>query len=93
MSDNLVTIEGLHRKEKGKSYCTKLRAKGRLPANILEGGKSISIEIDPKWLSKAWLGGKKFNLKLDGKARVVRIQELQINAVKRTPLHVDLMFE
>lgn len=49
------------------------------------------IEIDPKFLSVAWKGDKKFTLHLEGKEIPVIIKELQINSVKRTPLHVDLM--
>ena len=93
MSGNeLVTIEGKLREETGKGAARKLRAAGMIPANLLEKGKATSISIDPKWLSKAWQNGKQFNLVLDGATKKVTIKELQINAVKRSALHVDLMY-
>jgi len=91
MSD-LVTISAEKREEKGKGYCRKLRAKGLIPANIIGKAASTSIELDPKWLSKAWKSGKQFNLELGGETKLVKIQELQLNAVKRTAVHVDLMY-
>lgn len=87
-----VTIEGNIRTGFGKGYSRKLRAKGLIPGNILDNAKSTSIELNPKWLSKAYLGGKEFDLVLDGKTSRVRIHELQLNPVKRSALHVDLMY-
>ncbi len=89
----LVTIEGKLRSETGKNFCRRLRAQGKIPANILVGSKSQLIELEAKLLSKAWKGSdRKFNLSLDGVTKVVKIQELQINPVKRAPLHADLMY-
>lgn len=91
MSD-LVTIEATRREVKGKNNCRKLRSAGLIPANLLDKSGALSLQLDPKWLPKAWKSGKQFNLTFEGKTRLVKIQELQINAVKRTALHVDLMY-
>ncbi|MBP9708117.1 MAG: hypothetical protein KBD78_10750 [Oligoflexales bacterium] len=85
-----VVIEGRSRTGTGKGYARKLRKTGFVPANLCIKGKSEMIEIDNKWLSKAWLNGKTFQLNLSGKSQNVRIGELQLHPVKRLALHVDL---
>ncbi len=91
MSD-LITIEGSAREPAGKSQARKLRREGKIPAVILAKGGNTNIVIDPKWLHKAYkTEGRVFNLSLQGKVQKVKIQELQLDPVKRVPLHVDLM--
>ncbi len=90
--EELLEIPGWKRTESGKGYARKIRRQGKIPANILDKAQSEMIELDPKWLSKAWKSGKKFSLNLDGKTRTVTIKELQIDPVKRAPLHVDLVY-
>lgn len=92
MSENLVTIEAAVREQTGKEYARKLRKAGKIPANLIEKGKSTNLELDPKWLGKAYKDGKQFNLLLNGETKLVKIQEVHLDAVKRVPLHVDLMF-
>lgn len=92
MSD-LVTIEATKREKSGKGYSRKIRANDLIPANLMQKGQpSLSLELNPKLLPKAWKSGKQFNLVLDGQTRVVKIHELQINPVKRNALHVDLIY-
>ena len=91
-SAELVRINGRQRSATGKGACRRLRAEGKVPGNILEKSQSIPVELDGKLLPKAWKAGRKFSLNLEGQERVVRIQELQINPVRRTALHVDLMY-
>jgi ribosomal protein L25 (general stress protein Ctc) len=88
MSD--VTIAATTRTVSGKGNCRKLRAAGQVPAVLNTGGKSTLLALDPKLLSKAWQGGKKFVLDLGGQKSNVKITELQIHPVRRLPLHVDL---
>jgi large subunit ribosomal protein L25 len=88
MSD--VTIAATARTKSGKGNSRKLRAAGKIPAVLNGKGKSTLLELDPKLLSKAWLGGKKFNLDFNGKTTPVTISELQIDPVRRLALHVDL---
>ncbi len=86
-----VVIEGKPRNETGKSYTRKLRRAGRVPAVLNTKGKSTLLEIDPKWLSRAWRdGGRQFHLEFQGQKSLVKIVELQIDPVKRVALHVDL---
>lgn len=93
MGDRIeVTIEANLRTAKGKSYTRKLRRAGKVPAVLLENGKSTLLELDPKFVSKAWkLGERKFNMLLDGKSTPVRIHELQVDPVKRHCVHLDLI--
>ncbi len=88
-----ITIDAKQREKAGKNHCRKLRATGKIPAILLNKGKSTAIELDPKWLSKAWKADKKFSLNLDGVAKMVVIKELQVDPVTRTALHVDLMYD
>ncbi|SME89784.1 hypothetical protein [Pseudobacteriovorax antillogorgiicola] len=92
MSENLVTIEAVVREQTGKEYARKLRKAGKIPANLMEKGKATSLELDPKWLGKAYKEGKKFNLTLNGETKLVVIKEVHLDAIKRMPLHVDLMY-
>jgi large subunit ribosomal protein L25 len=88
-----LTIEGKAREGRGKGYARKLRANNMIPANLIGAAKSTPIELDPKWLSKAWKqNDRKFDLVLNGETKTVVIKELQVHPVKRNALHVDLMY-
>lgn len=91
MSKELVKVEGFTRTETGKSQVRKLRANGRIPANWVskEGNKLLSL--DPKWLGRAYQAeGKKFTLVLEGKEHTMTITELQLDTLRRKPLHLDI---
>lgn len=88
-----ITIEAASRTGTGKSYTRKLRLAGKIPANLSVKGKSTLLELDPKLLPKAWKeNNKSFDLTFNGTTKKVLITELQIHAVKRTALHVDLTY-
>ena len=87
----LITIEASTREQTGKSFNRRLRKEGQVPANLVEKAKSTPLSINGKWISKVWQSGKVFNLDLNGTKRQVKIQDLQIDAVKRTLIHLDLM--
>lgn len=90
---NLITIEGEERTETGKGYSRKLRTQGMVPANLIGGGKpSVLLQVQAKNLSKAWKSGRQFNLSFKGETKVVKMQEMQIQAESRKALHVDLMY-
>jgi len=91
-TEEIVTIEGKVRTGRKKGYARKLRLTGSIPGIILSKHGPTAIELETKLLSKAWQAGKVFDLLLDGQKKRVKIQELQIKAKKRTPLHVDLMY-
>jgi large subunit ribosomal protein L25 len=92
MSTELVTIAAEARTETGKGYARKLRAESKIPAVIYDKAKSTSIELNPHLLSKAVKSGGKFNLEFNGSTKVVKVQELQLDPVKRIPLHIDLVY-
>ena len=87
-----VTIQAEPRQEAGKGHCRKIRKQGWIPGNIMGGKETAMISLDPKWLSRAWKADKTFEMELSGATRTVKIQELQVHPVKRTALHVDLMY-
>ncbi len=92
MSEELVKIEASPREVTGKSHIRKLRKSGRIPGVLLDKGKSIMLEFDPKWLGKAYKNGRQFELTFQGVTRVVKVVELQVDPVKRAALHVDLVY-
>ena len=92
MSEELVTIEGQARRGLGKSNSRKIRKDGWVPANLNINGKNEVLEISPKWLGKAYKMGKQFNLVYNGETRQVKVIELQIDPVRRVPLHVDIVY-
>lgn len=88
-----VTIEATPRTGTGKSYTRKLRAAGKIPAILNGKGTSQMLELDPKLLSKAWKSeGHIFNLTIGGATKAAKITELQIDPVRRLPLHIDLSY-
>lgn len=91
MSGDLIKIESELRETLGKGTARKLRKAGMIPANIMEKGKSTPIALDPKMLGKVYASGGKFELVLAGKSRVVEIKEVQLDHVRRVPLHIDVM--
>ena len=92
MSEELITIEAIPRETRGKEQARKLRRSGRIPGVLLDKGQSYALEFDPKWLHKAMKSDKQFNLLFNGQTKVVKIKELQLDHVKRVPLHVDLVY-
>lgn len=89
---NLIKIEANARTGTGKSYCRKLRNAGKIPGVIIGKAETKMIELDPKWLPRAYKESRQFDLVLDGETKRVKIQEVAIDPVKRFPLHVDLMY-
>ena len=90
-----IKIKAELRSESGKGVARRLRRDGKIPGNILQttkASKSVLIELESALLKKAWNSGRTFILELNGSSRLVKMQELQITPVKRTPLHVDLMY-
>ena len=90
-SNELITLDAHDRNFAGKSHARKIRKKGFVPAILLKKGTSRLLKIESKWVSKIWKSNKKFNLNIDGEIKLVIIHELQIDAAKRTLLHLDLM--
>jgi ribosomal protein L25 (general stress protein Ctc) len=93
MSQELITIEGKVRSAIGTAAVRKVRKSGMLPGNLQDKGKSTPIEINPKLLNKVCKAGNTFELTLDGSpSRRVKIQELQVDPIRREPVHIDLVY-
>jgi large subunit ribosomal protein L25 len=74
-----------------------LRREGLIPGVIygpgLAGGGTIQVSINRRELERVYnqVGGlNKISVQLTGKTYRVFIKELQVDPVKRTPVHVDL---
>lgn len=86
-----LTIAAKAREGRGKGYSRRLRRAGMIPGNLVEHGKSTPIELEPKLLAKLGPTRGVFDLDFDGQVRRVKVQEMQLEAVKREPQHVDLV--
>ena len=85
-------IEAETRQATGKGVARKLRRADKIPAVIVSAGKeSKPISLNPKLLSKVWGGDRQFTLSLDGKQLTAKLHEVQIDPVRRIPLHADIM--
>lgn len=92
MSQELITIAATAREPGGKSQARKMRRAGQIPAVILAKAGNTNIQLDPKWLHRAYTAeGKVFNLTFGGKTQKAKVHELQLDPVKRVALHVDLI--
>jgi ribosomal protein L25 (general stress protein Ctc) len=92
MSQELITIAASVREPGGKSQARKMRRAGQIPAVILAKAGNTNIQLDPKWLHRAYTAeGRVFNLEFGGKTQKAKVHELQLDPVKRVALHVDLI--
>jgi large subunit ribosomal protein L25 len=82
------------RQGSGRRYSTRLRAQGKLPANVYgRGEKPVSVEIDNRQILLIYQRtiGKNsiLTMKFDGKDTMVMFKEVQREPVKGKFLHVD----
>lgn len=87
-----LVVEASLRERTGKGYARKLRRAAKIPAVIIGGGKSVAIELNPKLLASVWRTDKRFILDLAGNQRPAVLKDVQVDAVKRTLLHADIMY-
>ncbi|MFN3603359.1 MAG: 50S ribosomal protein L25 [Leptonema sp. (in: bacteria)] len=89
-----IILKAEKRVEFGKNSSTRLRKSGKLPANLLEKGKStpISLELNPfeKLLKKGLLPSMVIQVELEGNVFEVLPKEIQRDPVTGNVLHVDL---
>ena len=68
-----------------------------IPAVIVAKGKdSVPTSLNPKLLGKVWQDEKRnrrFTLKLGEEELPALLKDVQVHALKRTPLHADIMLE
>ena len=88
----LLTIEGKIRTETGKSVARKIRKRGWIPGVVTKIDKGFSIELNPHKLGKVYQSAERtFLLDLAGDVQKMKIHEVQLDPVKRVPVHVDLL--
>lgn len=94
MEQNQLSVEA--RSGLGKGAARKLRAAGKVPGVLYGLGKNIAVTLDPRIVQKNLLeeGGSNKVFKLSGKGVdgvSALIKDWQVDPLKRTLLHVDLL--
>jgi large subunit ribosomal protein L25 len=92
--DTNVILEAQPREERGKNAARRLRASGRVPVTIyghgdVAAGSVVKREIAA--LLRAHGRNQIINLSLNGQVSPVKIAEMQLDPVKGTLIHADLM--
>lgn len=93
MKENIV-LKAEIRNEFGKNSCHRLRKKGKIPANILQKGKTVAISLEmnqfEKLLKRGLLPSMKVQVELNGQVFEVLPKEVQRDPVTGSIQHVDL---
>lgn len=93
--DASVSLNVQDRTERGKNAARRLRASGLVPVTVYGGGnEAISGTINRREfaaLMRAHGRNKIFNLNVGGAASSVKIADMQLDPIKGTLIHVDLM--
>jgi large subunit ribosomal protein L25 len=86
-------INASTRKETGKKYAKKIRAKGKIPAVAYnESGEAFSLEVDVGEFSRAWRSITKTTLvllKIDGVEHKAFIKDTEYDIKTDSSLHAD----
>jgi len=90
-----ISLEAKPRSERGKNASRRLRAQGLVPVTVYGGGKeSVSTTIvkhDFAALMRAHGRNMIFTLNVDGASTPVKIADMQLDPVKGTLIHMDLL--
>jgi large subunit ribosomal protein L25 len=93
--DRSISLEAKPRNERGKNASRRQRAQGLVPITVYGGGKDATSANIVKREFAALLRGHGrnviFTLKVDGAATPVKIADMQVDPVKGTLIHMDLM--
>jgi large subunit ribosomal protein L25 len=93
--DTSVMLEATRRDDRGKNAARRLRAQGMVPVTVYGGGKEAESTMIAKREFAALLRNygrnKVFTLKFEGAATPVKIAALQLDPVKGSLIHADLM--
>ncbi len=93
--DTSIFLEAKMRDERGKNASRRLRAKGLIPVTVYGGSEeAVSTTIGQREfaaLLRNYGRNKIFTLKYDGASSTVKIAALQLDPVKGSLLHADLM--
>ena len=93
--DTNKSLEAKPRSERGKNASRRQRAQGLVPVTLYGGGQeSVSTTIVKREfaaLLRAYGRNVIFTLNVDGSATPVKVAEMQLDPVKGTLIHMDLM--
>ena len=93
--DSTISLEAKPRNERGKNASRRQRAQGLVPVTVYGGGKETASANIVKHEFAALLRGHGrnviFTLNVDGAATPVKIADMQMDPVKGTLIHMDLM--
>jgi large subunit ribosomal protein L25 len=93
--DRNIFLEAKPRDERGKNASRRQRAQGLVPVTVYGGGKETASANIVKHEFAALMRGHGrnviFTLNMDGAATPVKIAEMQVDPVKGTLIHMDLM--
>ena len=93
--DRNISLVAKPRNERGKNASRRQRAQGLVPVTVYGGGKETRSASVVKHEFAALLRGHGrnviFTLNVDGSATPVKIAEMQVDPVKGTLIHMDLM--
>jgi len=93
--DRNISLEAKPRSERGKNASRRQRAQGLVPITVYGGGKETASANIVKREFAALLRGHGrnviFTLNVDGAATPVKIADMQVDPVKGTLIHMDLM--
>ena len=93
--DKNISLEAKPRNERGKNASRRQREQGLVPVTVYGGGKETASASVVKREFAALLRGHGrnviFTLDVDGAATPVKIADMQVDPVKGTLIHMDLM--
>jgi large subunit ribosomal protein L25 len=93
--DSTISLDAKPRDERGKNASRRQRAQGLVPVTVYGGGKETESANIVKHEFAALLRGHGrnviFTLNVDGSATPVKIADMQVDPVKGTLIHMDLM--
>jgi large subunit ribosomal protein L25 len=95
MSLDTILLVAKRREERGKNATRRLRAQGLVPVTVYGGGEDAASTTIVKREFTALLRthgrNKIFTLNFDGSTTPVKIADLQVDPIKGTLIHADLM--
>jgi large subunit ribosomal protein L25 len=95
MSLDTILLVAKRREERGKNATRRLRAQGLVPVTVYGGGEDAASTTIVKREFTALLRthgrNKIFTLNYDGSTTPVKIADLQVDPIKGTLIHADLM--
>ena len=93
--DRNITLNAKPRSDRGKNAARRLRAQGLVPVTVYGGGKEATSTVIVKRefaaLMRAHGRNMIITLNVDGATTPVKIAEMQLDPVKGTLVHMDLM--